>query len=590
MARAGEIAMQVKEITVEHFRGIKSSQTMSLADEKLRPSSIVLLGDNGTGKSSFIDAVEFALQGACRDDHDYRGLQNLRNIFVPDEPPRATVILEDGSAIEREIREVDGKPISHREPHPSFAIAPFVLRRSDVLRFWITPSTRRQLLLVPFVSNLRARATRDPMDQSLQFRLDEIDGDRETLIRSRTSLIRQFFGIDVSESEFPRELSDFERLVKRRYYSHVDGETRDQLRRSGIRFNLPQGATKRIDEIRDTYRAHSDLRKRRKDIAKEISRRNKGRLHAWIAEYARSVEKSVSEGFTELSSNAGFVRSVRVVAGELSEVSFEVLAELKDGSLMEPQRVLSEANLDLLALLIYMEMIREASRRGQSKVLILDDVLQSIDQTVRISFGEFLAREFAGWQMIFSVHDRLWRNQLVELLRRNNVRFREVEIRRWSIEDGPELVSVDSDPSSTLRRQVDSGTPQEICVSAGTLLEQICDGLSISLGASVIRRKDDRYTLGDLWPGIRKRLSKTALQEIVTEIDHRIHLRNMIGAHYNQWAEAVSRAEAVGFGRSVVNLFSRVRCGNCVRWIEAVSVGGHGTGEYSCRCRRLSLR
>jgi hypothetical protein len=82
-------------------------------------------------------------------------------------------------------------------------------------------------------------------------------------------------------------------------------------------------------------------------------------------------------------------------------------------------------------------------------------------------------------------------------------------------------------------------------------LEAICNRLSWTLPISVIRRKDDNYTLGDLWPGVQKVLRKTNIQSTSQEVDKWLHLRNLVGAHYNEWALSTSNEEACLLGEAM---------------------------------------
>jgi len=113
-----------------------------------------------------------------------------------------------------------------------------------------------------------------------------------------------------------------------------------------------------------------------------------------------------------------------------------------------------------------------------------------------------------------------------------------------------------------------------------------CDKLSWTLPISITRRKEDKYTLGDLWPGIYKILKKTNVKAVAEEVDKWLHLRNIAGAHYNEWARSVSLEEAKLFAESVIQLFWHVKCNSCFRWIE--STGGQGK-HWSCRCNKLNI-
>lgn len=116
------------------------------------------------------------------------------------------------------------------------------------------------------------------------------------------------------------------------------------------------------------------------------------------------------------------------------------------------------------------------------------------------------------------------------------------------------------------------------------LLEQVCGNLSWRLPVSVTRRRDDRYTLGDLWPPVRKALQKTDVANAADEIDRWLHLRNLVGAHYNEWATVVSTSEARQFGEAVLRLYDGVKCDKCGDWIAST----RQNNVYECKCRALS--
>ena len=106
-----------------------------------------------------------------------------------------------------------------------------------------------------------------------------------------------------------------------------------------------------------------------------------------------------------------------------------------------------------------------------------------------------------------------------------------------------------------------------ICAVAGLVLEEACQELSWRILISVLRRRGDRYSLGDLWPGIRKILSKTSAASAAGRVDQWWHLRNLVGAHYNEWSVNLSLHEAKPFGESGGDLVEATRCPDCGEWL-----------------------
>ena len=128
------------------------------------------------------------------------------------------------------------------------------------------------------------------------------------------------------------------------------------------------------------------------------------------------------------------------------------------------------------------------------------------------------------------------------------------------------------------------GDVETSCALCGLLLEAVCQRMSWVLCTSVTRRKDDKYTLGDLWPGVAKKLKKTNAAQCGEEVDKWIHLRNLVGAHYNEWAQSLSMSDAEGFCKAVCALYKAVFCKACYSWVEEKT-----NDDFVCRCGSVQV-
>jgi hypothetical protein len=237
--------------------------------------------------------------------------------------------------------------------------------------------------------------------------------------------------------------------------------------------------------------------------------------------------------------------------------------------------------------LLFVSIVKASADYGQAQVLVLDDVFQSVDSTVRVKLMRFVLRQLKDWQVIFTVHDRLWMNQLLAVCRElgHDVLFKEIV--RWDFDSGPVMRDARSDPGAELEAAIDSGANvPTLCALSGLLLEEVCDRLSPALPTSVTRRTGDRYTLGDLWPGVFKKLRKTSAHGAAESVNQVVTLRNLAGAHYNEWATSLSRQEAMEFAESVIQLYSLVYCNECAGWIQ---YAGNGAVEWRCRGKHVTL-
>jgi len=294
----------------------------------------------------------------------------------------------------------------------------------------------------------------------------------------------------------------------------------------------------------------------------------------------RAASERLTMNFREVSS-AEFVERIDLVVGEIGALELTLRVTTVSGTSASPHQIFSEANLDLCALLVFLSIAQEAAERGQARLLVLDDVLQSVDSGFRVKLMRLLVREFSDWQLVVTAHDRLWREQLRSLLTKSGKAPIEIEILGWDLESGPRIRG--GEPGLPLDLALDSAEPTLICAAAGRQLEQVCDELSWRLPTSVQRRRGDAYTLGDLWPGVHRKLMKSGVSGLADDVDTWLHLRNMVGAHYNEWADAVCLSEAEELGIAVRALYQHTYCLDCARWVERAGQA------MSCRCGHTSF-
>jgi recombinational DNA repair ATPase RecF len=141
-----QMDLKLNTITIENFRGIPGKLTLDLeSGSGNKPKSLILFGDNGTGKSSIVDAIQFALQGEIGRERKMKSGISLHSESLP----MVQVILSDGREVSRSvISEIDGVKLSNSNRDKDFYVAPFVLRRSDILRFLNTPDEKRQIVFL----------------------------------------------------------------------------------------------------------------------------------------------------------------------------------------------------------------------------------------------------------------------------------------------------------------------------------------------------------------------------------------------------------------------------------------------------------
>ena len=564
--------MKIRKIEINSFRGIPDKLSIEFPIVNNKPVSLIILGDNGVGKSSIVDAIEFCLQAQISQSKLIT--PSVKSLYS-DKLPEISVFLESGDIVNRKlIEDEQGSLLNEKHPHNLFSVSPFVLRRHDILRFIDSSEAERTLV---FSNYLRSEVDIDwkehPIDE-----LRRLQDERLLAKQKRDKLIKELsIELNIFENEIPFNPKEYHEFVRVKI---LNGLSRKEIDAKKITTGLNQKAILIADDL---YKAMSEHRKIKNQInsfsiSNNISTFPKHLLNQ-LADFLGKVGTKLTETFLEIST-LDFIERIEIDYGNQSVLAISLVLVLKNGTRCKPNQLLSEANLDLLALMFFLAFIQESAERGQAKFLILDDVLQSVDSTIRVNFLSFLLKNFSDWQYLITAHDRLWHRQLIELMNLYGHQHSTISIVEWSFDKGPKIATASNNIIESLNLAIENNDLISICSNSGLLLEQISDGISKSLNTTIHRRRDEKYTLGDLWPGISKLLKKTVLKDKIESVELLLHLRNLIGAHFNDWAMSLPLKDAKSFGEAVIELYHSLKCEKCATW----PINNTEFNFYSCKC------
>lgn len=137
--------MRIERLTLKHFRGSCGTVTLEFARDK---NIVLLFGENGTGKSTIVDALDFVCNGEFGSVRDRSGTT-----------PRAHVVSVDALSKDLEVELVYGGQtwranLQGGKPRTSPANAPpaFILRRTDISRVMEATASDRYKALQAFIT------------------------------------------------------------------------------------------------------------------------------------------------------------------------------------------------------------------------------------------------------------------------------------------------------------------------------------------------------------------------------------------------------------------------------------------------------
>jgi ABC-type molybdenum transport system ATPase subunit/photorepair protein PhrA len=238
-----------------------------------------------------------------------------------------------------------------------------------------------------------------------------------------------------------------------------------------------------------------------------------------------------------------------------------------------PQAYFSDSHLDTLGLCVFIAL--SALDQPENTILVLDDVLASVDEPHVERLIEMLYSEAIKFRhCVITTHYRPWKQKLRwGWLQNGECQF--VELTKWTALNGLALIRSTPDIERLEQLLAESPPdPQLVCAKAGVILEAALDFLTLHYECAVPRRPGGLHTLGDLLPAIDKKLraalrmevfkSKDAsnaytyntvsLRPILDELTRIAQARNVFGAHFNELSFDLLDADALAFGRQVLEL------------------------------------
>lgn len=257
-----------------------------------------------------------------------------------------------------------------------------------------------------------------------------------------------------------------------------------------------------------------------------------------------------------------------------------------------PHALHSEGHQDSMGLCLFLALA-DYLAQGVIDIVLLDDVVMSVDSDHRRSLCSVLKQFFPHKQFIITTHDQTWANQLkTEGVTSSNTSF---QFYNWSLEAGPQ-----TNFQSSLWKDIDAklevgdvpGAAAKLRRGAEDFFESACDALE----AKVTYRQNRRWELGQFMPPAFSKLKellkkaknsahswgdKSTSQEIgeIITIANQVWSRTQAeqwvvnsSVHYNEWAK-LSVNDFTPIRESFEDLFGLFKCTSCDGTLKVVKNG-----------------
>ena len=293
-----------------------------------------------------------------------------------------------------------------------------------------------------------------------------------------------------------------------------------------------------------------------------------------------------------------------IIISEGAGVDFKV--DFHGRGVNSPNALHSEGHQDSMGICLYLALA-ERLTQGFIDLIILDDVMMSVDAPHRREICNLLANFFKGRQFFITTHDQTWARQLQSegvIKARNRIEFS-----NWTIENGPSV-----NISGDIWDEIDDDLERNDIPSAAAKLrrgsEEYFSQVCSALHAPVRFNLSGQYELGDLLSGAmaeyRSELKhakeaanswgKTDELERLKEIDEfsrnvftRLNMERWAvnpALHYNQWADFTPQdfKPVIDIFRDLFSIFQCNKCGTLLHLV----INGPRPEAVKCNCGEVN--
>lgn len=317
-------------------------------------------------------------------------------------------------------------------------------------------------------------------------------------------------------------------------------------------------------------------------------------------EFFRLVQEDIVQRFSDVSSQIEKYFKILRQDKDIKDVeitlnldksravgrSAEIQLSYYDLIVKPAYKVLSESLLNSLGLAVYFTCVKRFNE--ESKFVVLDDIMNSLDMGHRDTLLDLLEQEFSDYQVILFTHDLHW----FERIQRRFPGWLHKKIKNWNYLSGPKIDKSNTSLEEISKLLEDSTKAQDAGRDFGVYVENILNDLCEQLHAELRYRyiKHDPPSTEELFTALYKRLkdklSKNTVVELVKNAQkYEPLIRNATSHSRQNYNSSITPDEVKRAISEWLKLEQALWCSSCNKFVEYK----RDRDQIECRCGNVKL-
>lgn len=292
-----------------------------------------------------------------------------------------------------------------------------------------------------------------------------------------------------------------------------------------------------------------------------------------IEDIYNSISANINTFYSTLHPNDPH-RNIDLSVSSARRASTELKIESFGREKEDPRAFTSEGHQDSLGLCIFLAFVKKFN--VSCNLVVLDDVVSTIDAQHRELICKLLFEEFKDYQLFITTHDGIWYEQMRSHQRACGIegKFQNLEIIRWEAEMGPTIEPFRPRWES-IQKRIDSSDKLGVGIEGRQYLEWLLKKICEATMAAVPFKIAARYVVSDLWNPAKQRVNKLVKDNEIKgntlqrfqELEATMIMGNLL-LHNNPLIDTVSIEEAKRFCEAVHELNNVFNCPNCGSFLK----------------------